>query len=193
MTRHEEILTFWFGEPRDDKAYYDEWHSRWFTPNPRFDQDIRDRFTRDYEQAVVRQLAHWLKEPRSGLALILLFDQFPRNMFRGHPQAFVTDASARDVAARLIQAGFDRQMLPVERSFVYLPFMHSETLAHQHYSVALFQQLAQEREYLNSVTYAVKHRDVIKRFGRFPHRNAILGRPSTPEEAEFLTQPEASF
>jgi uncharacterized protein (DUF924 family) len=92
MSRFKEILTFWFDAPRDDKAYYDEWHSRWFTATPQFDQEIRDRFTGDYQQAATRQLVDWQMEPRSGLALVLLLDQFPRNMFRGKPHAFATDA-----------------------------------------------------------------------------------------------------
>jgi uncharacterized protein (DUF924 family) len=193
VSRVDDILTFWFGEPRDDKAYYDEWHSRWFAPNPQLDQEIRDRFTEDYQKAAARQLADWRTEPRSGLALVLLLDQFPRNIFRGNPQAFATDALAREIARALIQAGLDRSFLPVERAFVYMPFMHSEQLADQHYSVTLFQQLANERAYLSFVTYAIQHRDVIERFDRFPHRNAILGRPSTPTEIEFLTQPGSSF
>lgn len=192
MARSDEILFFWFGEPRDDQAYYDEWRSRWFNANPHFDQEVRDRFTADYQQASTRQLTAWREEPRSGLALVLLLDQFPRNMFRGHSQAFATDALAREVATHLIQTGFDRLLLPIERAFVYMPFMHSETLADQRSAIALFQQLAQEREYLSFVTYAIKHLEVIERFGRFPHRNAILGRPSTPEEAESLTQPSSS-
>jgi uncharacterized protein (DUF924 family) len=193
MSRFEEILTFWFGAPRDDKDYYDEWNSHWFTPNPSLDQEVRDRFTEDYQQAAARQLVDWRMEPQPGLALVLLLDQFPRNMFRGKPQAFATDALAREVATHLIQAGVDRQLLPVERAFVYMPFMHSEALADQHASVALFQQLAQEREYLTFATFAITHREVVERFGHFPHRNTILGRPSPPEEAEFLTQPGSSF
>src|SRR5215203_6041209 len=167
MSRVNDILTFWFGAPRDDKAYYDEWHTRWFTPNPnpQFDQEVRERFTEDYQKAAAQQLAEWRTEPRSGLALVLLLDQFPRNMFRGMPQAFATDALAREAANSLIQAGFDQKLLPVERSFIYMPFMHSEILIDQHNSVLLFQQLAQERDYLNSVTYAVRHRYVIQRFG----------------------------
>ena len=193
MSRSEEILSFWFGVPRDDEAYSNEWQSRWFASHPPFDQEVRDRFTEDYQKATARQLREWQTAPRSGLALVLLFDQFPRNMFRGTPQAFATDTLAREVANFLIQASFDRQLLPIERAFVYMPFMHSETLADQHYSVELFQQLAQEREYLSFVTYAIQHLEVIERFGRFPHRNAILGRPSTPAETEFLTQPGSSF
>jgi uncharacterized protein (DUF924 family) len=195
MSRVNDILTFWFGVPQDDKAYYDEWHTRWFTPNPnpQFDQEVRERFMDDYQWAAERQLMEWQAASRSGLALVILLDQLPRNMFRGTPQAFATDALAREVATHLIQAGFDQRLLPIERAFVYMPFMHSETLADQQYSVELFQQLAQEREYLSFVTYAIEHLEVIKRFGRFPHRNAILRRPSTPEETEFLTQPGSSF
>jgi uncharacterized protein (DUF924 family) len=189
MSRVNDILTFWFGEPRDDKSYYDEWHTRWFTPNPQFDQEVRERFMDDYQLAAGRQLMAWQAAPPSGLALVIILDQLPRNMFRGKPQAFATDALAREVAAHLIQAGFDRLLLPIERAFVYMPFMHGETLADQQYSVELFQQLVQEREYLSFVTYAIKHLEVIERFGRFPHRNTILGRSPTPAEVEFLEQP----
>lgn len=193
MSRSDKILSFWFGAPRDDEAYYDEWQSRWFTPNPSFDQEVCDRFIDDYQKAAARQLEEWRRAPRSGLALVLLLDQFPRNMFRGTSQAFATDTLAREVANLLIQDGFDRPLLPIERAFVYMPFMHSEALLDQHYSVELFQQLVTERAYLSFVTYAIKHREVIERFGRFLHRNTILGRVSTAEEAAFLTQPGSSF
>ena len=193
MSRPDALLTFWFGHPRDDQTYYEAWHKRWFTPDPQFDATIRDSFLADYQLATQRQLMHWQEAPRSGLALIILLDQFSRNMFRGTGQAFATDPLAREVANHLINWRFDLQLLPVERSFVYLPFMHSETLADQQRSVILFRQLAQERSYLNSVSFAVRHHEIIERFGRFPHRNAILGRSSTPEEEEFLTQPGSSF
>jgi uncharacterized protein (DUF924 family) len=193
MSRIDEILCFWFGEVRDGCAYSEERARIWFAQNPQFDQEITDRFSTDYELAAQRKLADWQETPQGGLALVLLLDQFPRNMFRGHPRAFATDALARDTADLLIQKGFDRQLPPVQRQFLYLPFMHSEDRAHQHRSVALFSALQQECEYLDSLSYAIKHRDVIERFGRFPHRNAIIGRTSTPEEIEFLTQPEASF
>jgi uncharacterized protein (DUF924 family) len=114
-------------------------------------------------------------------------------MFRGDPRAFATDPLAREVAAGLVHRGSDRQLLAVERLFVYLPFMHSENLTDQQQSVALFQQLAQDCAYLDSRSYALKHKEIIERFGRFPHRNAALGRPSTAEESEFLRQPGSSF
>lgn len=193
MSRTDEILTLWFGEPHDDHTYYDTWHKRWFTPDPQFDLTIRDHFFVDYQLAADRQLMDWQQTPHSGLALIVLLDQFPRNMFRGDPRAFATDPLAREVATHLIQHNLDQQLLPVERSFVYMPFMHSEVLADQQRSVTLFRQLAQERPYLNSVSYALKHQEIIERFGRFPHRNAVLGRSSTPEEVEFLQQPGSSF
>ncbi|MGH7961653.1 MAG: DUF924 family protein [Candidatus Binatia bacterium] len=193
MSRIEEILFFWFGEARDDKDYYEERSSIWFGADPQFDQEIRDRFASDYQAAAERKLMHGQDTPRGGLALIIVLDQFPRNMFRGEPRAFATDSLAREVATSLIQAGFGQQLLPVERSFVYMPFMHSEDLEDQQRSVALFRQLAQEREYINSVAYALRHWEIIERFGRFPHRNAILDRLSTPEELAFLQQPDSSF
>lgn len=193
LSRGEEILAFWFGEPRDDKDYYEERSSIWFSADPQFDQEIRDRFATDYQAAAERKLMDWQDTAHSGLALIILLDQFPRNMFRGEPRAFATDSLAHEVATHLTQANLDRQLLPVERSFVYMPFMHSENLEDQRQSVVLFRQLAQEREYVNSVSYAIRHLQIIERFGRFPHRNAILGRLSMPEELEFLQQPDSSF
>jgi len=193
MLRAEEVLSFWFGKVRDDKTYYDERHVLWFTADPHVDQEIRDHFTTDYQLAAARQLMDWQNAPRTGLALLILLDQFPRNMFRGDRRAFTTDPLAREVAARFVQQGNDRHLLPVERMFVYLPFMHSEDLSHQQQSVTLFQQLARERVYLGAVSYAVRHQEIIERFGRFPHRNAILGRASTLEELAFLQQPGSSF
>lgn len=193
MSRAEDILTFWFHEPQDTQAYCEERRQLWFGHHPQFDQEIRDRFTNDYQLAAERQLMDWQEALQPALALVILLDQFPRNMFRQDPRAFATDPLAREVAVLLVQTGADRQLLPVERMFVYLPFMHSENLAHQQQSVALFQQLAQERSYLDSSSYALRHQAIIERFGRFPHRNTILGRPSTVEEREFLQQPESSF
>ena len=193
MSRVEEILSFWFGEPRDDQAYCEERRQLWFAQDPHFDQEIRDRFAGDYQLAATGKLTDWQDSPRSALALLILLDQFPRNMFRGDPRAFATDPLAREVAAGLVHRGADRQLLAVERLFVYLPFMHSENLTDQRHSVALFQQLAQDCAYLDSRSYALKHQEIIERFGRFPHRNAVLSRPSTAEESEFLRQPESSF
>lgn len=187
------MLSFWFGELRHDQQYYDERRKLWFAADPHIDQDIRNRFLDDYERAVTQKLKEWTETPRSALAHILLYDQFPRNMFRGTPRAFATDALAREVTAYLLQTQEDQQLRPVERLFIYLPLMHSEDLIDQQRSVALFQQLAQDDPLVDSVSYAIRHHEIIARFGRFPHRNAILGRSSTLEEIEFLQQPDSSF
>ena len=126
------------------------------------------------------------------MALILVLDQFPRNMFRNDPRAFATDPLARQIAEQMIAAGFDQQLRLIERYFVYVPFMHGEDRTHQQRSVMLFQQLAEERAYFGT-SYAVRHQEVIERFGRFPHRNTVLGRASTPAELEFLKQFGSSF
>ena len=192
MADIEEILTFWFDEIRDEPAYFEEYAPRWFVQNADFDRQIVQRFQTDYELAVQGQLAHWTETARGGLALILVLDQFPRNMFRNDPRAFATDPLAQQIAEQMLDAGLDRQLRLVERYFVYVPFMHSENRAHQQRSVQLFQQLVEERAYFDT-PYVVRHQEVIDRFGRFPHRNTVLGRVSTPEELEFLKQFGSSF
>lgn len=192
MADIEEILTFWFGEVRDEPSYFEEYAPRWFVQNADFDRQIVQRFQADYELAAQGQLTHWTETARGGVALILVLDQFPRNMFRNDPRAFATDPLARQIAEQMIAAGLDRQLRLVERYFVYVPFMHSENRAHQQRSVMLFQQLAEERAYFDT-SYAVRHQEVIDRFGRFPHRNTVLGRTSTSEELEFLKQFGSSF
>lgn len=193
MSRIDEILFFWFGEPRNDQPYYDERRKLWFAADPQIDQDIRDRFLGDYERAAAQELQGWITTPRSALALILLHDQFPRNMFRGEPRAFATDPLARTATDHFLCTRSDQQLRAIERLFVYMPLMHSEDLIDQHRAVALFQQLAQDDPLADSVPYALRHCEIIARFGRFPHRNAILGRLSTPEEIMFLQQPGSAF
>lgn len=193
MARADEILSFWFGQLQDNKQYYDERRRLWFAAEATIDQDIKDRFYADYEQAVSPQLNDWRTTPRTALALILLYDQFPRNMFRGDPRAFATDAHAREVTQVLLTNSGDLRLRPVERMFVYMPLMHSEDVAHQRQSVQLFQQLAQDDPHINSISYAERHLEIIERFGRFPHRNTVLRRTSTPEEIAFLHQPDSSF
>jgi len=127
------------------------------------------------------------------LALILILDQFPRNLFRGQPQTFATDEKALTVANDAINQKFDQQLLSVQRAFIYLPFEHSENLADQSRSVELFTPLKDDPNTASMFDYAIAHANIIQKFGRFPHRNTILGRPSTPEELEFLTQPNSSF
>ena len=191
MSNFEKILTFWFGEQKHPE--YGKPRKIWFQKNPAFDQEIRTHFLTDYQLAAQDKLDEWQKDYRSCLALILLLDQFPRNLFRGQPQAFATDPKALNVAKYAVKQRFDQQMIPVERWFIYLPFEHSENLADQSQAVELMNQLKNDPGSASSIDYAIRHFEVIQRFGRFPHRNVILGRESTPEEVEFLKQPGSSF
>ncbi|WP_250125244.1 DUF924 family protein [Chroococcidiopsis sp. CCMEE 29] len=191
MSRVDEILNFWFGQP--DEANYGKQRSFWFTKTREFDREVETLFLSDYEQAVAGQLDYWKRSSRSCLALILLLDQFPRNMFRGTTKAFATDPQALSVAQHAVSKGFDKELLPVQRWFIYLPFEHSENLAHQEQCVELFASLGNDPDSASALDYAIRHKSVIDRFGRFPHRNQILGRASTPEEIEFLNQPGSSF
>lgn len=187
----EEILTFWFGKRTDPN--FGQQRSCWFVKDPKFDQEIRDRFLADYHQAAAGQLTFWEKTPDRCLALIILLDQFSRNLFRGTPQAFATDAEALRLANHAVHQGFDQTLLPVQCWFLYLPFEHSESWEDQVRSLELWNGLRDHPESARSIIYAEKHAAVIQQFGRFPHRNAILGRPSTDAELEFLSQPGSSF
>lgn len=189
MSRVDKILNFWFGREAD----YGKYRTFWFTKNPDFDREVITTFKVDYEQAAAGELDHWMESPYSCLALILLLDQFSRNMFRGTPQAFATDPQACSVAQHTIAKGFDQQLLVVERLFVYLPFQHSEDLDHQRQSVDLFCQIGEGTEIADAMSYAIRHLKIIECFGRFPHRNEILGRATTLKEAEFLKRPDSSF
>ena len=191
MARFEEILDFWFGSPQS--VDYGKERSFWFTKNPEFDKELGDRFLLDYEQAARGELDYLQNSPLGYLALVLLLDQFPRNLFRGTPKSFATDAKALSVAKNAVERGYDRALLPAQRWFIYLPFEHSENLADQERSVELFSTLSGDRASVSTIDYAFRHKAVIERFGRFPHRNKILGRETTPAEAEFLTQPGSSF
>lgn len=186
------VLDFWFGRPGDPR--HGQSRPEWFVKDPAFDEAIRAQFLPAVEEAIAGRLADWAATSRGALALLLLLDQFPRNLFRGEARAFAGDPLARQIAATLVDEGQDRTLTPLERVFVYLPFEHSESAADQERSVALFQALADENagfgDYLD---YAVRHQVVIARFGRFPHRNAALGRPSTPEELAYLAQPGSGF
>ncbi|MCF2972189.1 DUF924 domain-containing protein [Synechococcus sp. Nb3U1] len=190
-TTPEEILKFWFGDPTGSE--YGQSRPEWFKKDPEFDRTIEEQFLPVYEQAAAGQLESWQGSPSTCLALILVLDQFPRNMFRDTPRAFATDPLALQAARQAVTQGFDRQLLPVQRWFVYLPFEHSEDLADQQRSMELFGQLQSDPASQSAIDYARRHLEIIKRFGRFPHRNTILGRPSTPAELEFLQQPGSSF
>lgn len=187
----EAILEFWFGKPSEPG--YGKSRKAWFIKNPAFDEEVRSRFLKTYQCAKAGELDYWQNAPERCLALIILLDQFPRNMFRHQPAMFATDQKALQVAQYAVGQGYDRRLLPVQRWFIYLPFEHSENLEMQQRAVELFSTLADHPESASSIDYAYRHLKVIERFGRFPHRNAILGRESTPEEIEFLKQPGGSF
>ena len=194
MERVDAILNFWFGDRQDRSSEYGQMRKVWFKKDPVFDEIIRTRFQTDYERAAAEQLTNWRQTPKSALALILLLDQFPRNLFRGDPRSFATDAQALTAAQGAIAQKFDQQLLPVERLFLYLPFEHSENLDHQNQSVNWVNQLVDQYPGMeSSLEYAVRHQDIIARFGRFPHRNPILGRAMTTEEVEFLKQRGSRF
>lgn len=186
MASIEEILSFWFGEE-------DGFRETWFQGGENFDREIRERFGSDYERGAAGELDGWKSSPRGCLALILLLDQFPRNMFRDDARAFATDPRAHEAAKHALESGFDRRLRPIERVFVYLPFEHSEDLEDQRRSVELFRALGRDLDSDELLDYAIRHQRVIARFGRFPHRNEALGRSSTPEEEAFLGGPDAPF
>lgn len=167
-----EVVSFWQEAGPD----------RWFNKDAAFDQQIRERFLPTYESAAAGKLSSWEESAQGALALLILLDQFPRNMFRGDARAFTTDPLARAVAAGAIVRGFDSQVPNDLRGFFYLPFEHSEDLADQERCIALHKAIGD----LENLKWAEIHADIIRRFGRFPHRNAALGRITTPEEQAFL-------
>lgn len=190
-SRVNDILAFWFSH--QDDPDYGKSRKVWFKKNHAFDEEVRSRFYSDYEGAASGELDSWQESPESCLALIILLDQFPRNMFRGEARSFATDAKALNAAQHAVTRGFDKQMLSVQRWFIYLPFEHSENFENQRQCVALFEQLSDNPDNASVIDYAIRHYEIIDKFGRFPHRNQILGRATTPEEAEFLKQPGSSF
>ena len=184
-----EVLTFWFGEGAD----YGKRHKRWFEKDAAFDARVAQRWRKLHEEMLQRKHRDWLDDPCSCLARIIVLDQFPRNIYRGTARAFSSDALALEAAKHLVDRGWDRDFLPVERMFAYLPFEHSESLADQDRACELCEPLKPFPETADVPRYAYAHRDIVRRFGRFPHRNTALGRSSTPEEIEFLKQPGSGF
>ena len=174
------VLRFWF----DDTP-----HRQRFAHDASFDQLIGHRFGGLLRSAREGLLDDWAVTPDGALALVVVLDQFSRNIHRGHPQAFAADGKAREIASAALARGFDRLLPPERRAFLYLPFEHSESLADQERSLALFTAMRDGEQ----LDHAVRHHAIVERFGRFPHRNAILGRTSTPEEIAFLTLPESAF
>ena len=167
-----EVLAFWRGAGPE----------KWFIKDAAFDEAIRMRFLETYEAAAACRLADWERTAEDALALVIVLDQFPRNMFRGSARTFAADPTARALAERVLARGFDRIVSPIDRQFFYLPFEHSESLADQERACALFRAEGDT----DKLKWAELHADIIRRFGRFPHRNAALGRISTPEEQAFL-------
>jgi uncharacterized protein (DUF924 family) len=195
----ESVLTFWFGAPGSAVEIAGRQGTLWFGKSPANDQAVIERFAATLTAATAGQLDHWVRTPHGRLALVIVLDQFPHHIHRDQPQAFATDPQALALSLAALAAGEDLQLAPIERVFLYLPLEHAEPLAMQDRSVTLYEALAHEAAadervlFDNFLDYARKHRDVVARFGRFPHRNSILGRPSTPDELEFLKQPGSRF
>lgn len=186
------VLDFWFGAP--DTAEFGSARKAWFTKDAAFDAQVRERFGALVERALRGELDAWADAPRSALAQILLLDQFTRNAFRGTSRSFAGDARALAAASRMVGRRQDEALPPFMRGFVYLPFEHAEGMAMQDEAIRLFNRLASEApEHADMLDYAHRHRAVIERFGRFPHRNEILGRQSTAEEIAFVQQPGSGF
>ena len=196
------IHAFWFGATADEDDEPDivaRQSALWWKKQPEVDAEIRLRFAPLVARAAVGELDDWLGSPRGRLALILLTDQFPRNIWRGQAAAFAFDVLALRWAKETIARGLDREMRPIERVFLYLPLEHSEDLADQRDAVRLFDALAGEvapaarPAFAGYLDFARRHLEIIERFGRFPHRNAALGRETSAAEAEFLRQPGSAF
>jgi uncharacterized protein (DUF924 family) len=182
-----DVLDFWFGTPRGKSR------AEWFRKDDRFDAEIRSRFGDVHAAAARRELEDWRGERESMLALIVVLDQFSRNLFRNDARAFAQDAHARDCAREALARGDEKTSLPVERQFLYLPLEHSEDREDQALACRLMAQLEEFPETRGLTEWATKHKVIIDRFGRFPHRNATLGRASTAEEIEFLKTPGSGF
>ncbi len=181
MSALEDVLAFWFAEGR---------RLQWFQSSAAFDAEVRRALLAHHEAALAGGYESWRRDPRGCLALVILLDQVPRNLNRNSARAFACDAAALEVTRHALREGFDRALSEVERLFLYMPLEHSEDLKDQQDCVRLTATLESNREWLS---YAEQHRDIIARFGRFPHRNAVLGRDCSEEELDFLKQPNSSF
>lgn len=179
-TTPSDILSFWFSEQAKPL---------WFKKSKDFDREIKERFIDTYQLAIIGALSSWRDQSTDLLALIIVLDQFPRNMFRNTALAFATDKMAVDLTKQALAHNYQRDLSVEQRSFLYMPLMHSENKTDQARCVELFEALGKE----DNLKFAIKHQEIINRFGRFPHRNQLLGRKSTSAEQEFLTQPGSSF
>ena len=199
MNQELQILDFWFGNHESDVDIIKGKSALWWSKNENVDRDIRSRFGDDLERAVAGEYKSWTATPEGQLALIILTDQFSRNIFRNTAKAFAQDALALNWCLKGLEQGVDALLRPVYRVFYYLPLEHSESLEHQNQSVECYTALVKlvvpeaKRLFSGFLDFAIRHREIIERFGRFPHRNDILGRTSTAEETEFLMQPGSSF
>lgn len=194
------MLEFWFGSCGPDGALDRAKQKMWFSTGRQFDSEIRKKFGKLHRRASRGELEdEWTATPEGRLALIVVLDQFSRHIHRGTPAAFAQDPAAQRLALAGVEQGVDRGLIPARRAFFYLPFEHAEDIKLQRLGTRLFERLASEvapawrKEYTSFADYAGHHRDIIERFGRFPHRNNVLERASTPEELEFLKQPGSSF
>jgi uncharacterized protein (DUF924 family) len=185
------VLDFWFGRSSDPA--YALRRRAWFRADVAFDRAVGERCGTLHDEAAAGQLDGWPATPLGNLARLILLDQVPRNLFRGTPRAYATDTVARALARATLDAGLARALTPVQRWFVYLPFEHSEALADQRRALDLFEALTDGPDHASTLISVRRHLEIIERFGRFPHRNAILGRASTPEETAFLREPNSSF
>ena len=177
---YQEVLNFWFKEIEP---------ANWWVKDSAFDNSITEKFLSIHNAAKHCELAPWRETAHGRLAEIIVLDQFSRNMYRDTPQAFACDGIALVLAQEAIAAGTDKALKPVEKSFLYMPFMHSESLVIHEKSLALYQANGID----SNVEFEIKHKEIIERFGRYPHRNSILNRQSTAEELAFLSQPNSSF
>ena len=195
----ENVLDFWFGPSGSTTEIVGRQRKLWFGKSAANDLAVTEQFANTLVAATAGQLDHWAVTPRGRLALLIVFDQFPHHIHRDQPQAFATDPQALALSLDALNAGEDQKLTPIERVFLYLPLEHAESNEMQALSVSLYEKLAREATIEERVLfddflkYAQQHRDVVARFGRFPHRNAILGRPSTDDELEFLKQPGSRF
>lgn len=199
ITRIDEILDYWFGTLSGPNDFAPQRNALWFTKKITTDQEITQRFSKDLNNAASGIYDEWASTAKGRLALIILLDQFPRNIYRNSAKAFAYDSKALDLALEGVEWNHDKYLRPIERVFFYLPFEHSESIAMQDLSIYSYRVLMDDLGLENNpplssyLNYADQHREVIKRFGRFPHRNKLLGRESTTEELEFLKRPGSSF
>lgn len=195
------ILDFWFGNLKENGIPSDAYRKKWWIKDHKNDKRIKDHFGDDLKLAKRRDFDDWKLTPLGSLALILLLDQFSRNIFRDTAEAFSQDQAAIKICINGIEKGFDNELHPIQRIFYYMPLMHSEDMLIQDKSIECFINLTKQsttpqtiaKMVSGSLDYAMKHYEIIKRFGRYPHRNYILGRESTPEEVQFLSEPGSKF